>query len=333
MGWDCTMAPMGNQGDPFFTLRAISKTFRQAQANPFKKKTVTEALRAVDLTIPRGKVTCLLGPNGAGKTTLIKILASLITPDTGEILYEGVPIEQKRKELQAKIAMVTPSERSFYWRLSGRENLLFYARLFNLHGKALRMRVDEVLETVGMTRDADRPYRLYSAGMKQKINIARTLLGESTLYLLDEPASHLDPIAREEFRGFIENVLVGERKATVFLCTHDLEEARHLGDELVVLHAGRVVAQGTRHGLLGSGDTRNLVLTTAGPPPAEWMTQWADAVTAVEGGTIRLRFHPATQSQHEILGSFVRAGGQLLEAQLVEADLLDSIKRITTLHA
>lgn len=326
---------MGFQGNgPFFTLRGVSKTFRLPRGNPFKPRAAVRALDSVDLEVPRGEITCLLGPNGAGKTTLIKILADLITPDSGEIRHDGLPAAERRKELAGKIGLVTPNERSFYWRLSGRENLLFFGRLHGYRGRELASRVDRALEETGMQADQKTQYRLYSAGAKQKLNIARALLGDGELYLLDEPAAHLDPVAREEFRAFVRETLVGKRGAAVFLCTHDLEEATVLADRLAILDSGRVVAHGPKAELLGSsGGRRELVIAHAGEIPAAWLAERGSAVSADGPGRFRLGFEAGGSAKEELIASFVRSGGRLLEVVERSGGLLDLIKRMTGKHA
>ena len=124
---DYTIAPVATQGcENLFELRSVTKTFKSPLSNPFKPRATIRALESVCLAIRAGRVTCLLGPNGAGKTTLIKILASLILPDSGEIDYRGAPYEAARKSLRGRIGLVTPNERAFYWRISGaREPPLF----------------------------------------------------------------------------------------------------------------------------------------------------------------------------------------------------------------
>ena len=326
---------MSTQGNgSFFDLRGVSKIFKLPLTNPFKPRGTVRALDSVDLTIPRGRITCLLGPNGAGKTTLIKILASLILPDAGTILYDGEPYERVRKRVLGKIGLVTPNERAFYWRLSGRENLLFFGSLHGFRGVELRRRVDDVLSETGMTDAAAKPYRLYSAGMRQKLNIARALLGNPDLYLLDEPASHLDPLAREEFQSFVSCVLVGRRGATILLCTHDLEEARALAQEIVILDSGKVVAQGERHALLNAVTTkRELTLSYLGEPPEDWLDERRSDVRFEGPGRIRVSFDPERTAQDELIASFLAAKGRLLEAYVSGDSLLDLIKKLRENHA
>jgi ABC-2 type transport system ATP-binding protein len=314
--------------DGHFELIGVSKSFKQPVTNPFKKRTSIQALTDVTFRIFRRKVTCLLGPNGAGKTTLIKILASLITPDSGQILCDQVPLERLDRSAQGRIGLVTPNDRSFYWRLTGRQNLMFFGSLYSLRGKSLKERVAESLADSGMTADADKPYRLYSSGMKQKLNIARALLGDPVLYLLDEPAAHLDPLARAEFWRFVEETLIEKRKATVFLCTHDLEEARRLADHLYILHKGRIVNDGEAPGLgEASSDLACMELRFSGEVPASWIRSHESMLTLREPGRIIVKFKSSSEFQEGLLRSFVVEGGALTQARLLELDLFELLER------
>ena len=175
---------------------------------------------------------------------------------------------------------------------------------------------------------ADKPYRLYSTGMKQKLNIARALIGNPELYLLDEPASHLDPLAREDFWEFISSTLIGKRGATVFICTHDLAEARRLADQVIILDRGRVIEKGTPselHELMAA--FAELEMHYSGPMPEEWLTRHRDSVTAQEPGRVRLSIDPAGMSQEELIRSFVLEGGTLSQAFLSQDDLLGLLNR------
>jgi ABC-2 type transport system ATP-binding protein len=309
-------------------LAGVSKSFKEPLTNPFRKRTVKQALAEVDLTIPRHRISCLLGPNGAGKTTLLKILASLITPDAGTILFDGIPRERWDRSIHGKIGLVTPNERSFYWRLTGRQNLMFFGSLYSLGGKDLKERVEEAITETGIQGDADKPYRLYSTGMRQKLNIARALIGHPDLYLLDEPASHLDPLAREDFWDFISRTLIGSRGATVFLCTHDLEEAKRLADLLIILDRGRVIEKGTLaelHSLMSRHD--ELDMRYRGTIPEPWLRDRAGSVSLLEPGRLRLALGSAGMDQEEAIRSFVQGGGALLEACRSQVDLLELLNK------
>ena len=204
-----------------------------------------EALRGVTLTVRKGTVHGLLGANGAGKTTLLKILSTLVVPTEGSARVAGFDVDTESEQVRRRLGFVTAQERSFYWRLSGRQNLLFFAALHDLRGERAAKQVDRLLGIVGLTDDADRSFREYSSGMMQKVAIARGLLGDPELILMDEPTASLDPPSTAWVQDFTRDVLVKEQGATVLMATHDLLEAERTCDTLSLVDEGRIVADGT----------------------------------------------------------------------------------------
>ena len=202
------------------------------------------ALSDVSLSVGRGEVLGLLGPNGAGKTTLIKILATLMMPDGGSASIAGCDVAQSPESVRGMIGLVNTNERSFYWRLTGKQNLDFFAILYNLHGKRQHQRVNELLDFVGLMDKADTPFMTYSTGQRQRLAIARSLLSDPEVLLFDEPTSSLDPIGSAELIKFVKKDLVGINKKTVIWCTHDLNEAEKVSDQIAIINQGKVVIQG-----------------------------------------------------------------------------------------
>ena len=202
------------------------------------------ALSDVSLSVGRGEVLGLLGPNGAGKTTLIKILATLMLPDEGSASIAGCDVAQSPELVRAKIGLVNTNERSFYWRLTGKQNLDFFAKLYNLHGSKQHQRVNELLTFVGLIDKADSPFMTYSTGQRQRLAIARSLLNDPEVLLFDEPTSSLDPVVSANLINFVKQDLVGKNKKTVIWCTHDLNEAEKVSDQIAIINQGKVVVQG-----------------------------------------------------------------------------------------
>lgn len=203
----------------------------------FFGRSATLALDGVDLEVPAGEVFALLGPNGAGKTTLIKILCSLILPDGGEASVYGLDVVKNPAEVRSLLSFVVGEERSFYWRLTGRQNLEFFATLYNLPRKAARQRIEEAASILGL-EDLEKRYQEYSTGMKQRLALARSLLHDAKLIFMDEPTRSLDPNASLKLREFI-------RKKTVFFTTHQIQEAQSLADRIAILDKGKIKACGT----------------------------------------------------------------------------------------
>jgi len=211
---------------------------------PFRKKRWVTAVEKVSLDIQPGEFFGLLGPNGAGKTTLIKLLCCLVLPTSGSASVFGNDVLKKEQAVKMLIGLVNAEERSFYWRLTGRENLHFYASLYHLPRQLGRQRIDELLKVVGLEKDADMRFQNYSTGMRQKMAIIRGLLSEPRLLFVDEPTRSLDPVSAQSVRAFLKEKVVAEKK-TIVLATHNLAEAEQLCDRLAIMDHGRVIALGS----------------------------------------------------------------------------------------
>ncbi len=216
------------------------------------------SLESVSMSVKEGEVLGLLGPNGAGKSTLIKILCTLILPTEGEAYVNGYDVVKESERVRESLGFVTTDERSFYWRLTGRENLQFFATLHNIKSIDAKKRVEELLDVVHLKNRADEMFLNYSAGMKQRMAIARGLLNDPAVLFMDEPTRSLDPGAAKNLRDFIKEHIVNDRGKTVFICTHQLDEAEQLCDRIAILDDGRIKAIGSPADLkssLGSSST------------------------------------------------------------------------------
>ncbi len=211
---------------------------------PFRKKQWVMAVEGISLEIEEGEFFGLLGPNGAGKTTLIKMLCCLVLPNSGSARVFGHDVVKEDAAVKRLVGLVSSEERSFYWRLSGRENLRFYAALYHIPRPRALARIDELLDLVGLSDKADIRFQNYSTGMRQKLAIARGLLSEPRLLFVDEPTRSLDPISARAVRAFLKEKVAGE-KTTVILATHNLTEAEQLCDRLVIMNRGKISALGS----------------------------------------------------------------------------------------
>ncbi len=208
------------------------------------------ALEDVSFAFDGGEICCLLGLNGAGKTTLIKILAGLLDPDKGDARILGHGLRTGNRTVRQHIGLVNTNERSFYWRLSVRRNLLFFASLYGLTGKSASLRVDEVLAQVDMGGLGRQRFDRCSSGQKQKVSLGRALLAGPKVLLLDEPTSNIDIVAAKKLRRLIRTRLVDQEGMAALWCTHNLHEAQEVCDQVVVLHQGKVLADLSRQVLL-----------------------------------------------------------------------------------
>jgi len=207
---------------------------------PPLKTTQTTVLEDVNITVTKGELFGLLGPNGAGKTTLIKILCTLILPNEGRAFVNGHDVVKNGRKIRKSIGYVVSEERSFYWRLTGRQNLKFFATLNNLGSQQSRERINKVVELAGLEADIDKVFKDYSSGMRQKLSLARGLLTNPEILFLDEPTRNLDPIIAREVRTFIRAQLVNVEGKTVVLATNNMHEAERLCDRIAIIDRGRV---------------------------------------------------------------------------------------------
>jgi ABC-2 type transport system ATP-binding protein len=199
-------------------------------------------LDGVDLTVPEGTIFSLLGPNGAGKTTAVKILSTLVTADAGDLRVGGHDLATAPQAVRAAIG-VTGQFSAVDGLITGEENMLLMADLHHLSRAEGRRVAAELLERFDLVEAAKKPASTYSGGMKRRLDIAMTLVGDPRIIFLDEPTTGLDPRSRHNMWGIIRELVTGG--VTVFLTTQYLEEADELADRIAVLNDGRIAAEGT----------------------------------------------------------------------------------------
>src|SRR5512147_1758892 len=210
----------------------------------------TKEIVAVDDTsfeIQEGELFGLLGPNGAGKTTTVKMLTTLLIPTAGTASVKGFDVVARAEEVRKRIGFIFGGERGLYWRLSGVDNLRYFASLYSLDPDFTKKRIPYLLEMVGLGDRGDEKVQGYSRGMKQRLQVARTLLHDPAILFLDEPTIGLDPVGARDFRNVILN-LQSEQK-TILLTTHYMFEADALCDRIGVINHGTIIALDTPQGL------------------------------------------------------------------------------------
>lgn len=291
----------------------------------------------VTLEIRGGEVFGLLGPNGAGKTTIFKMLSTMIAPDSGSARVAGLDVMRDAAAVRALLANVPADDRSLNWRLSAYENLLLFAALQRVPREAVAARIRWALQTVKL--DDARGTRVveFSSGMKQRLLIARALLTEPAILLLDEPTRTLDPLSARELRRFLREELVGQLGCTILLATHNADEAFGFCDRVAVLHHGRVLATGPavelaahfgedryrivtaeagQHALAALERRGLLVRARAAEPTADG---WAATECVISGGPSR---------SADVLAALVDRGVSVARLERVEPSLADLISRI-----
>ncbi len=223
--------------------RQLRKTYRTTRGVFRREKVEQLALRGVDLAIEPGELFGLLGPNGAGKTTMTKIFTTLLLPTSGTAMVLGLDVVRDQWRLRRRIGFVFGGERGLYWRLSGLDNLRYFADLYRIPPEVTRKRIPELLGRLGLAgRERDR-VELYSRGMKQRLHLARGLLNDPEVLFLDEPTIGLDPVGARELRVIVREL--ADAGKTIFLTTHYMFEADAICDRIAVIKGGEIVAEGT----------------------------------------------------------------------------------------
>lgn len=246
-------------GLPIISIRQVTmrfpipKRYREMLAHPFRPRRNSVALNGVSLEVEKGDRIAVLGPNGAGKTTLLKLIGGLLLPTSGEIIVNGFDTSQHNSSARKSVGFVLNEERSFFWRLSAVENLEFFGALDNLWGADLDNRIHELLGLVGLQEAVDKPIAGFSSGMKQRLALARGLIAEPEVLILDEPTRALDPIACDEFQDLILSRIHKDSGKTLLIATHRLEEAEKLCNKVLVINRGQIRAFDRISDLLGNG--------------------------------------------------------------------------------
>lgn len=236
------------------------------------------AVKGISFTIEEGEIFSLLGPNGAGKTTSISMLSTLYTPSAGDATIGGHSISKDAMAVRQIIGVV-PQELALYDDLSARENLRFWGQMYNLGGKTLQTRVDEVLEQIGLTEKANERIKTYSGGMKRRVNIGVGLLHKPHLLFMDEPTVGIDPQSR---RAILDTVKELNRQGmSVLYTTHYMEEAAELSNRVGIMDHGELIALGTQKELTRQvGQSETIILRLDEAQSAELL---AGAIRALPG--------------------------------------------------
>jgi ABC-2 type transport system ATP-binding protein len=239
--------PAGGQA-PVVSVESVGKVFhppgdtRDLLRGRLRRDPV-RALDDVTFTVAAGEVVCLMGPNGAGKSTLARILGGLLLPSSGRATIAGHDAAEAAPAMRRSVSFVVGDERSFHFGVSGRENLRYFAALHGLAARDGRRRTDELMERVGLSEAADRRYREYSRGMRQRLAIARGLLGDPQVLLLDEPTLGLDPVGARDLRAFLRDEMIRAAGRTAIVCSNDPGEARAMADRVLFIDKGRLVRE------------------------------------------------------------------------------------------
>jgi ABC-2 type transport system ATP-binding protein len=224
-------------------VQLLSKVFETKEGPLFRK--VPRSLVAVDrisFSVAKGEIFGLLGPNGAGKTTTIKMLCTLITPTSGDALVNEFSVMKDQQKVRESLGVMLTGERTLYWKLTGRENLQYFAALYHMEQSYAKKRIEELLDLVGLKEREGTLVENYSTGMRIRLSFAKALLNEAPVLLFDEPTASLDPQSSRLIRDIIRGLR--EKGHAIILTTHNMEEADLLSDRVAIIDHGKIVMLG-----------------------------------------------------------------------------------------
>jgi ABC-2 type transport system ATP-binding protein len=322
----------------------VSKTFpvsflRLKKFLRRKFKPPVEALHEVSFNISEGEIFGLIGPNGAGKTTLTKIIATLIQPTTGSAVVNGHDTVADDEKVRREVGLAGAEERSFYWRLTAEQNLLFFARLYGLSGPHARRRIKELFELFEFDELASRRFAELSTGNKQRLSVARAMLANPPVLLLDEPTRSLDPIAAARMRATIQSLAQrDEQRVTIFLTSHNLAEVEELCNRVAIIGKGRIRAIDSPANLRAMHtpeEQHSIEFTSRAPADAEQALRLAfserfftlERTSEVRQWKLRFSRESGDETLDSVLRVLQQSGAVIRSVETEKPTLLDVLER------
>ncbi len=303
-------------------IEGLRKTYRGSKGQPEK-----QALKGIDLTVPRGSVFGLLGPNGAGKSTLINILAGLVVKSAGHVSIWGFDQDQNPRQSRAAIG-VMPQELNLDPFFSPRGALEVQAGLYGVPKSERRS--DEILELVGLSDKAEAYARTLSGGMRRRLLLAKALVHHPKILVLDEPTAGVDIELRQMLWANVRKL--NEQGMTIILTTHYLEEAQEMCDEIAIINHGEKVAQDSTANLLGRMDSRTMVIVPDNPVSDLPLAEGVDA-TLRDDGSLIMQYRSTHTSAEQVLEAVRSADIRIRDVRTEEADLEDVFLALTSSRA
>jgi ABC-2 type transport system ATP-binding protein len=292
---------------PFRRLRAL---FRRPVKEP------VEALRDVSFDVNSGEIFGLIGRNGAGKTTLTKIVATLVQPTTGSISVRGDDTVRHDEQVRRQVGLATAEERSFYWRLTAEQNLMFFARLHGLSDRTAKQRITELFGKLELEEVARRRFGEMSTGNKHRLAVARAILSQPPVLFLDEPTRSLDPLAAARMRELIRSLAQQDPPVTILLTSHNLAEVETLCERVAIISRGRIRAIDTpQHLRAVTSKSEQVHVTVSGLNGTN------------ESERISFTRESGDNQLDEMLRDLQKRGGRILDVETERATLLDVLEQ------
>jgi len=250
------------------SISDLSKTYHIKERLGFFKRSARtiEALKHINLTIEEGELFGLLGPNGAGKTTLIKCISTLLLPDQGKILINDFEVGKQDTQVRASLGCLLGGERSIYWKLTGRENLEYFAALYRLSPQQTKAQIDRLSQLLNLEALLDRAVETYSSGQKMAMAFARALINQARILILDEPTTALDVPSAQTLRRIIKSL--NDEGYTIIFTSHQMAEVEELCRRVAIVDRGAIIAAGTIEALKASLAQNQIIKIEGVIPPA-----------------------------------------------------------------
>lgn len=290
-------------------------------------KPAVEALKNISFDIGEGEIFGLIGKNGAGKTTLTKIIATLVQPTDGRVSVKDFDSVKDEVKVRSLIGLATAEERSFYWRLTAEQNLLFFARLYGIYDKSAKRRIAELFAELNLSELAKRRFSELSTGNKQRLAVARALLSQPPILLLDEPTRSLDPLAAAHIRDLLGSL----KDVSVLLTSHNLAEIEELCNRVAIISNGEIRALDTPQNLRRSHQqTQTVTITFNGLTETDLQDALPITIYEIEKQSNALILKFTRQIEDELLGETIalltQKGARIFDVETKKATLLDVLE-------
>jgi ABC-2 type transport system ATP-binding protein len=314
-------------------VQSLSKTF-ETKEGPLLRKVPKKvvAVDGISFSVPKGEIFGLLGPNGAGKTTTIKMLCTLITPTSGDAFVNGYSVARDQQKVRENLGVMLTGERTLYWKLTGRENLEYFAALYHLDPLEAKKSIDKLLDLVGLKQHEHTFVENYSTGMRVRLSFAKAILNDAPVLLFDEPTASLDPQSSRLIRDTIRGLK--KEGHAIILTTHNMEEADVLSDRVAIIDRGSIVALGSPSELkekVKSSDVIEIEARNLSDRTVDAIETFSEvskvAVTAdpqsSEKGSLRIHAEKGKEVLPKILEFLVRKQVSVTKVSFIEPTLED----------